>query len=112
MRGVRRVAPHAAKSTPPPSALRVSRRADELRVQPDAGDLEEDTTVHRAGIGAMHVTPRDDPRGVDRREWDPEPVRDVHVRTEGQDAKHDLAADQRAGGLLDPAVAARDDTRA
>ena len=76
-----------------------------------AGDLEEDTTVHRAGIGAMHVTSGDDPRGVDRREWDPESVRDVHVRTEGQDAEHDLAADQRAGGLLDRAVAARDDTR-
>src|SRR5207247_11025813 len=94
---------------PPPSPLRQSRGAEHVRVDPDAARFEEHLSRDLANVRTLYLSLRDDPRGVDRLERDPEAVRDVHVAPERKDSQGRVAAEESDRGRRDRAVAACDE---
>ena len=59
-----------AERGPPAPALGESGRAEHIRVHPDAARLEEDLSTDLADVRTLHPPQSDDPRRVDRLEWD------------------------------------------
>src|SRR5205823_11552265 len=97
---------------PPAPARGESGGTEHVRDHPDAACFEEGLPRRLADVRAFDLPSRDDPRRLERLEWDVEAVRDVHEAPERQDPESRLGPKEGDRGRRDRAIAFGDEPHA